>query len=140
MKLKTSAIILIIASSLVILSNYEIIDTFKSFPIYAFGRLLLPIALLFFGISFLKDKSAVTNLVEEQNNENPSVGDWLIIFFITVIPFVGLVFLIVWTNDDKRIVRKNYAKATLIWQVIVFVIFILFFWPNRTEFFDIFRN
>lgn len=55
------------------------------------------------------------------------IGEWVGTFLITCIPLVGLIMLFVWafgngTNPSKA----NWAKANLIWMVIVFVFFLLF--------------
>lgn len=57
-----------------------------------------------------------------------SIKDWFITLLITAIPLVGLIMLIVWAlGDDSNINRRNYAKASLLWIIIMFVIaFILY--------------
>jgi membrane protein DedA with SNARE-associated domain len=52
-----------------------------------------------------------------------SVGEWLITLFISAIPLVGLVMLLVWAFGNNAPPSKaNYAKAMLI----LFIIFIAF--------------
>ena len=60
-------------------------------------------------------------------NKSMSVGDWIITMLITAIPLVGLIMLFVWgfsegTNESK----KNWAKATLIFYAIIFVLYFVF--------------
>lgn len=59
-------------------------------------------------------------------DEVVSVKDWLITLLILAIPIVGIVMLFVWgfgngTNANKR----NFAKASLIWAAIIFVLYLL---------------
>jgi glucan phosphoethanolaminetransferase (alkaline phosphatase superfamily) len=44
-----------------------------------------------------------------------SVKDWAITIFITGLPVVGFIMLLVWAfSDDTNINKKNWAKGTLI--------------------------
>lgn len=66
----------------------------------------------------------------QHDNRAPilSVGDWMINMLITAIPLVGIIMLFVWGFGDKENPTKaNWAKATLIWYLIAFVIVIGFY-------------
>jgi len=64
----------------------------------------------------------------EDNNREVTVGDWVITIFITAIPIIGFIMLFVWAFGGGTNVNKaNWAKATLIWFVIVVGLYILFF-------------
>lgn len=57
-----------------------------------------------------------------------STMDWVITLFISFIPLVGFVMLFVWafgSNENPN--KANWAKATLLWMVIGFTLFI-FLW------------
>lgn len=61
------------------------------------------------------------------NNEPVSLGDWLLTFLITCIPLVGFIMLIVWAvSDGTKESKKNWARARLIWMVIVYVLSFIF--------------
>jgi len=132
-KNKTLGIILLFASGLFFISIFANFQMFQSNP---FGKLigfLIPISLLLLGISFLKKESdnydlteKSENLTKEEKYSNLSIGDWILIFLITIIPLIGLIFMCIWANDEKNKVRKNYAIATLIWWgiTIIFAIFL----------------
>lgn len=74
----------------------------------------------------------------DQNNlpgsfrQEVSVGDWMITLLITALPLIGLIMLFVWAfGDGTNSNKKNWARATLIWYAISFVLFIIFiimFW------------
>lgn len=56
------------------------------------------------------------------------VSDWMITLLLLAIPLVNIIMLFVWafgggTNPNKA----NYSKATLLWMLIVFGIYILIF-------------
>lgn len=65
--------------------------------------------------------------MENQNTQVMSVKDWLITYLITAIPFVGFIMLFVWAfSSGENVNKSNWAKATLLWMVIVFIlVFIL---------------
>jgi cell division protein FtsW (lipid II flippase) len=57
-----------------------------------------------------------------------TVGDWLITILITAIPIVGLVMLFVWAfGDNQNETKANWAKANLIWMVIM-IVFVFIIW------------
>ena len=140
MKIKNAAIFLLIASICGIL--VELYYDVKNFEYYSneitelFIRILyltLPIALLVLSIALMNNKTEEnTQLIEEKPSSNDlsnnlTVGDWLVNFLITVIPLVGFIFIIIWANDDKNKIRKNWAVASLIWTGIIFVLSIFLY-------------
>ncbi len=57
-----------------------------------------------------------------------SVGEWFITILITAIPLVGIIMLFVWAfSSNTNINRSNWAKASLLWMVVGFVIAFLIF-------------
>ena len=65
-----------------------------------------------------------------QDNREPvlSVGDWMITILITAIPIVGLVMLFVWAfGDGQNQSKANWAKASLIWYLIMFIFVIVIY-------------
>lgn len=62
-------------------------------------------------------------------NQQPEVvktSDWVITLLLTAIPVVGIIMLFVWafsggTNPNKA----NWAKAALIWMLVLIVVSIL---------------
>jgi hypothetical protein len=61
--------------------------------------------------------------------ENPqSVTDWVITLFITYIPLVNIIMILIWAFDSETpLSKKNWAKARLIWVLIGIVISTIFF-------------
>ena len=140
MKIKNAAIFLLIASICGIL--VELYWSIKNFEFYSreiielFMRILsltLPIALLVLSIALMNNKTEEnTQIVEEKPSSNElannlTVGDWLVNFLITIIPLVGFIFIIIWANDDKNKIRKNWAVASIIWTGIIFVLSIFLY-------------
>lgn len=140
MKLKNAATFLLIASICGIL--VELYSSIKYFE-YPYGGIIglfkllysltLPIALLVLSIALRnKNTGENTQIVEEKPSSNDlannlTVGDWLVNFSISVIPLAGFAFLILWANDDKNKIRKNWALASLIWTGIIFVLSIFLY-------------
>jgi hypothetical protein len=146
MKTKNAAIFLAVASAIWILTDiYWTINRFtgsgwryyRQNPldlILSTIAIVIPIALLLFALSFINNKQEPvhtthdsSSLLSEPEIQIPTVGDWIINYLITSIPLVGLIFLIIWANDDKNIIRKNWAIAALIWSLIISFVFILIY-------------
>ena len=66
--------------------------------------------------------------MEGYQNETPvSVGEWMLTMLIMCIPIIGLVMLFVWAfGGGAQPSKANWAKASLLWMVLMFVIVILF--------------
>ena len=57
-----------------------------------------------------------------------SIGDWVITFLITMIPFAGFIMLFVWAfGDGTHPSKKTWAQAYLILMVVVIILMIIFF-------------
>jgi uncharacterized membrane-anchored protein len=64
--------------------------------------------------------------MENQNTQVMSVKDWLITYLIAAIPLVGFIMLFVWAfSSGENANKSNWAKATLLWMVIVFILVFL---------------
>lgn len=49
-----------------------------------------------------------------------SVGEWLVTLLIASIPVVNIIMLLIWAfSGNTKLSKANWAKATLIWLVIV---------------------
>ncbi|MBQ5430286.1 MAG: hypothetical protein IIU28_01390 [Lachnospiraceae bacterium] len=60
------------------------------------------------------------------NNRDVSVGEWMLTYLITLIPLVNIIMMLIWAFDSNTIPsKKNWARASLIWMLIVLVIYIL---------------
>jgi hypothetical protein len=58
----------------------------------------------------------------------PSVGDWIITLLIMSIPLVNFVVLIYWAvSSTTDPIKSNFAKAALIWIVIIIALYAMFF-------------
>jgi len=56
-----------------------------------------------------------------------SLSDWMLTILITFIPIANLVMLLVWAfSSETHPSKKNWAKATLIWMLIGFVLYFIF--------------
>jgi len=47
-----------------------------------------------------------------------SVGEWMFILFVGVIPVIGWIMLIIWAMMGDNQTRKNYFRAILVWIVL----------------------
>ena len=64
---------------------------------------------------------------EEMSGDVPSVGQWLLNIFLAGIPVIGLILMIVWSfSSGTPAAKKNWARANLIWSVIIFIIATIF--------------
>jgi uncharacterized membrane protein YdbT with pleckstrin-like domain len=121
---------------------------------YMLSNLALPLALFVLSVALIKNKTLKNEqpleekllsnisannkadenvqLVQEKPSfnelvNNLTVGNWIVNFLISIIPLVGLIFTIIWANDEKNIIRKNWAIASLIWMGILFVLSIILY-------------
>ncbi len=63
--------------------------------------------------------------MENQNKElQPvTIGDWFLTLLIVSLPLIGFIMLFVWAfSSGTHPSKANFAKATLIWMVVVFVL------------------
>ena len=55
-----------------------------------------------------------------------SIGDWLLTFFVSGIPVVGFIMLIVWlVSSSTAKSKKNYLIAGIIWGAVISLIFVI---------------
>jgi hypothetical protein len=78
---------------------------------------------------------------QQVTNYTPmTIGDWIITFIITYIPFVGLIMLFVWAfGDGAHPSKKTWAQALLIIvaiSIILTIIFIIVFFSLLASFLD----
>ena len=57
------------------------------------------------------------------NNRTLDAKEWALTIFISSLPLVGIIMLLVWAfSEDGNIHKKNWAKGTLIIWLIGFII------------------
>ena len=56
-----------------------------------------------------------------QDRNYISVGSWMGMMFVTAIPVVGLLMVLVWAFTGENESRKNYFRAILSW-ILIFVL------------------
>lgn len=61
------------------------------------------------------------------NNRILDPKEWALIIFVTSLPLIGVIMLLVWAfSEDSNIHKKNFAKGTLILWLIGLMIFMAF--------------
>lgn len=56
-------------------------------------------------------------------SETDSLGSWMLAVFLMMIPIVGFIYLLVLAfGGTESIAKKNYARATLLWSLIMIAI------------------
>ena len=56
-----------------------------------------------------------------------STGEWLLTLIVGIIPCAGLILYIIWAfGNSGNLNRRNYCRASLIFQVISYVLVIFF--------------
>lgn len=62
----------------------------------------------------------------EEDMKNLKISDWLIMFLLMSIPIVNFIMLLVWAfGSEANPVRKVFAKASLIWFLILVGLWII---------------
>ena len=58
----------------------------------------------------------------KNDNNYVSVGSWMWMMFVTAIPIIGLIMILVWAFTGENETRKNYFRAILMWFVLSIVL------------------
>ena len=136
MKNKSTSVLLMIGSIYWILTILfdlcrSIIEDYFHFDplgrVLSLLLILVPISLLILSINL--NKLTTTNHQETKSQSELktelTIGDWILNIFLSSIPLVGLILMIVWATDKSNIIRKNWAIARLIWAGIISVLSII---------------
>jgi Na+/melibiose symporter-like transporter len=62
--------------------------------------------------------------MSREDNNYISVGSWMWMMFVTALPVIGFIMVIVWAFTGDNESRKNYFRAILMWFVVFFVVFL----------------
>jgi hypothetical protein len=66
------------------------------------------------------------NELSNQNDQPISVGQWMLNIFLTYIPMVNIIVLIIWAvSTTEPQTKVNWARAKLMWMAIGIVFMIL---------------
>ena len=69
-----------------------------------------------------------TSSYNVQQSNVVTVGNWMITLFIMIIPLINIIMLFVWAfSGGPKISKANWAKASLLWLLIMIVINIIIF-------------
>lgn len=61
-------------------------------------------------------------------HDNESLGGWVLTIFLTFIPLVNLIYMLVLAfSANTSIAKRNFARATLIWMLVGIVLSIIGF-------------
>ena len=67
------------------------------------------------------------NLSTEPTSQIMSYKEWALTIFISSLPLIGLIMLLVWAfGDDANIHKKNWAKGSLLLALIAFIMVFFF--------------
>jgi hypothetical protein len=64
---------------------------------------------------------------DERDSNYISVGKWMWIMFVTAIPLVGFIMMIVWCFAGENESRKNYFRAIFAWFFVMIILLVLFY-------------
>lgn len=67
------------------------------------------------------------NLSANENTKTMSYTEWALTIFISSLPIIGIIMLLVWAfGGDTNIHKKNWAKGSLLIALIGFVLIFFF--------------
>lgn len=126
-------ILLITACIWVCLDSYAIIDGLineYNWGIQSYLWIFIPISVLLAGIFMIQGQGPTSIKIDlappKVNNEPVTVSDWLLTYFLLSLPVINLIMLFVWAfNKSEKQSKSNWAKAFLIWTLIVSFIYLL---------------
>jgi hypothetical protein len=74
-------------------------------------------------INNISEKTTVNNV----ETKPVSVKEWVITILLLIIPVVNIIMLFIWAfGKETSVTKSNFAKAHLLWILIVFVVVIFF--------------
>jgi len=63
-----------------------------------------------------------------KNQDTLSGGDWMIVLLLISIPVVNVVMLFIWAlSSEVNETKSNFAKAALMWFVVIIILWFVFF-------------
>jgi hypothetical protein len=63
--------------------------------------------------------------MKNENDSNYiSVGSWMGMMFVTAIPIIGLIMILVWAFIGENQSRKNYYRAILAWFLVLVLLLV----------------
>ena len=66
--------------------------------------------------------------MSNENYRAVSVGNWVMTMLLMCIPFINIILLFVWAfGNNTEVSKANWAKATLVWFLLGFIIWIIMF-------------
>ena len=68
--------------------------------------------------------TAHNSMSNEHDSNYISVGSWMWMMFVTAIPIIGWIMVLVWAFTGENESRKNYYRAILAW-ILVFVVLLV---------------
>jgi len=61
-------------------------------------------------------------------SQSLSIGHWMLVLFLTFIPLLNVIMLLVWAfGSETPTVKANWAKAMLLWMVIGIALYAILF-------------
>ena len=69
-----------------------------------------------------------SQIVTSQGSRDVSFGEWFLTIFLAMIPLVNIIFFFVWAfSVNTKPSKANWARATLVWAIIVILFYIIVF-------------
>lgn len=70
-----------------------------------------------------------------------TVGQYMLVYLIGAIPVAGIIMMFVWAfGSNTNINKKNWARAMLLWALIILVLYIIIFAIFGAAFFNSLGN
>lgn len=79
--------------------------------------------------------------VPMENNRTLGVGEWMITLLVFLLPIVNIIMMAVWAFSSKgNVHRKNFARACLLWLIILLIGYAVAMTVAGYTIFDIFTD
>jgi hypothetical protein len=59
---------------------------------------------------------------KNEDSNYVSVGSWMWMMFVTALPVIGVIMILVWAFTGENESRKNYFRAILMWLLLLVVL------------------
>ena len=62
---------------------------------------------------------------KKEGSNHVSVGSWMWMLFVTAIPIIGQIMVLVWAFTGENESRKNYYRAIIVWALVFVALVVL---------------
>lgn len=88
-----------------------------------------------------RPKERPQTVVSAENSRTLGVGEWMITLLLFLLPVINIIMMAVWAFSSRgNVHRKNFARACLLWLIILLLSYVVAMTVAGYTIFDIFTR